>query len=48
MLLKHFEEELDLSDVPVDSADGGCPETKMVGQQFNLTLVIFIPYYDPP
>jgi hypothetical protein len=48
MLLEHFEEELDLPAVTVDSANGGCSETKMVGQKFNLKLVIFVPYYDPP
>jgi hypothetical protein len=45
MLIEHFEEELDLPATPVDSADGGCTKTEMVGQQFNFTLVIFVPYY---
>jgi hypothetical protein len=48
MLLEHLEEELDFPAVTLDSAGGGRAKTKVVGQKFNLTLVIFIPYYDPP
>ena len=47
MLLEHLEDELDFPAVPVDSADGGRTKAKVVGQKFNLTLVIFIPYYAP-
>ena len=47
MLLEHFEEELDLPAVPVYAANGGRSEAKLVGQELNLSLVLFVPDYHP-